>query len=398
MPDGIVVRAGGITLDGNGVTLSGDGSTGNGITIRDCDHVTIKNFNISRFYHGIYAHNCTELTIENCTISQTAELPPNSDFLDIWRPATEPYGSGIFLWQVEDSIISGNNLQHQMNGLLSYHCGRLEIMDNVANYCSGFGFHLYGTSDSHIAGNFADFCCRYQPRENGRGHMGADAAGFLIVYGSSHNLFKNNFARMGGDGFFLAGLTPAGEHLPCNHNRFEENDGSYSPNIAFEATFSCGNLYRNNRANFCNYGFWLGFSRENRLLDNEIIGNRRAGIAVENGVDMTVSQNRIHQNEYGLLLWSKYVPLFAKTVPENDTSRDWEIIKNEITRNRCGIRIAAEQDHGIRSHLPSRGKMGLPTNHKIIANRFAHNHSGIELKRVINSTIEENDEEADQFV
>ena len=390
LPDGLVIRGSGITIDGNGASLSGAGATGNGITLENCDHVTLKNFNISRFYHGIYARSCKNLTIQNCTITQTAELPPNSAFLDIWRPATEPYGSGIFLWQVEDSIISGNDLQHQMNGLLSYHCGRLEIVNNVANYCSGFGFHLYGTSDCHIQGNYADFCCRYQPRENGRGHMGADAAGFLIVHGSSNNLFQNNFARMGGDGFFLAGLTPAGRHVPCNRNLFEENDGSYSPNIAFEATFSSGNIYRNNRANYCNYGFWLGFSRENELIGNEINGNRRAGIAVENGIDMRVSGNRIQQNEYGILLWSKYVPLFAKTVPENDTSRHWEIRDNRFVRNRCGIRIAAEQDHGVRPHTASRGKMAQPTDHKILSNRFAHNQIDIEQEETESSTVEEN--------
>src|SRR5690606_4799284 len=111
----------------------------------------------------------------------------------------------------------------------------------------GFGFHLYETCDSRFQNNVADYCCRYEPRGERKGHMGADAAAFLLVYGSSRNLFKHNFARLSGDGFFLAGLPPdADQPVGCDFNEFEENDASFSPNIAFEATFSRRNVYRGN--------------------------------------------------------------------------------------------------------------------------------------------------------
>jgi parallel beta-helix repeat protein len=255
------------------------------------------------------------------------------------------------------------------------------VRHNLANYNSGFGFHLYGTSDSLFEDNFADFCCRWERRGavgDRKGHMGADATGFLIVRGASRNIFRRNFARLGGDGFFLAGLTSQLEPMPCNDNLFEENDASWSPNIAFEATFSRGNIYRNNYADNCNYGFWLGFSRENILENNRIGHNRQAGIAVENGIDMQVRGNDFKENRHGILLWSKRIPEFDLPVPDNDTSRDWLIEHNTFTRNRKAIRIAADQDHGLREYSPH-GTCPPPRNHTLRENQFIENVLDVEL-------------------
>ena len=282
LPYGIIIGADGITLDGNGAMLVGDQRNGRGITIEGRSNVTIKNTRIREYYHGIYARGCPGLTITGCQITSTAEIKANTLFLDVWRPLDLAYGGGILLADTEGARIIENDLQHQMAGVLSYNCRRLEVRLNNASYCSGWGFHLYQTCDSLYEDNCADYCCRWEPRGQRQGHMGADAAGFLIVYSSSRNIFRRNLARLGGDGFFLGGLT-GHNAVPCNDNRFEENDGSYSPNIAFEATFSSGNIYVNNYANFCNYGFWLGFSSNGVLQDNQINNNRQAGIATEMG-------------------------------------------------------------------------------------------------------------------
>ncbi|MEW6716547.1 MAG: NosD domain-containing protein [Chloroflexota bacterium] len=394
LPNGIHLAEDGITLDGNGALLIGQGKRGRGVSLQGKKGITIKNLRAREYYHGIWAQDCQGLTIANCHFSATAEVPANSIFLDIWLPAERTYGGGILLWQVEDAQISGNDLSHQMNGLLTYHCHHLRVKENLANYCSGFGFHLHHTCDSLFEGNYADFCCRYQPREEGIGHMGADAAGFLLVYHSCGNIFRRNLARLGGDGFFLAGLTPQLEPAPCNDNLFEGNDGSYSPNIAFEATFSRGNIYRDNRADYCNYGFWLGFSREGVLENNRMWRNRQAGIATENGFDFQVRGNTFQYNNHGILLWSKHIPEFTQAVPENTTSYDWVIEGNTFIGNRKAIRIAADQDHGIRPHLVE-GKPAPPTpppfHHTIRNNRFEENVVEIEEEGVKDSTLEGNE-------
>lgn len=387
LPHGMSIEADRVTVQGNGATIIGESQTGQGLTVRGRHDVTIQNLILRHYRHGIYAQDCRNLNIQGCHITGTAELPPNTDFLDIWRPVEESYGGGILLDSISGGVISGNSLMHQMNGLLTYHCRDLEVKANNASYSSGFGFHLYDTSDSHFVENFADYCCRYQPRGEGWGHLGADAAGFLIVAGSSRNHFLGNVARMGGDGFFLAGLSPQFEMRPCNDNKFEKNDGSYSPNIAFEATFSTGNIFRENKANFSNYGFWLGFSSQNTLDANDIYANRGAGVAVENGVGFVVEENTIRGNGHGLLLWSKHVPQFEMVVPDNNTSRDWLITRNTFAQNGKAIRIAADQDHGIRPHTSSGP---APSGHIIQGNRFERGTSGVELAGATGTKLEDN--------
>lgn len=390
LPRGVSIAADGVTVDGNGAVLVGVDGKGQGITIHGQTGVTVRHVRLRDYYHGVYARQCRDLTIEACQISGTSEIPANTIFLDIWRAAEEAYGGGLLLWRVTDSLVQDNDLQHQMNGLLSYDCRNLTVRNNLSNYCSGFGFHLYQTCDSLFADNFADFCCRFQPRSNGAGHMGADSAGFVIVYSSCGNVFRGNSSRLSGDGFFLAGMAPESVHVGCDENLFEANDGSYSPNIAFEATFSRANIFRDNRANFCNYGFWLGFSRDNLLEKNQIWRNRQAGIAVENGHGMTVQRNDIRANGHGILLWSKYVEAFASSVPGNDTSRDWMIAHNQFVENDKGIRIAADQDHGVRPIPLERATTPRPRNHKIIGNIFQRGRIGIELLGVDDTMLSDN--------
>jgi parallel beta-helix repeat protein len=388
-PEGITIDSDNVTLDGHGATIMGTDKThSQGIKISGRKNITIKNLRILNYYHGISIQKSTGIEICDCTITLTTEIQSNTLFLDIWKPAGNSYGGAIFLEQVTDAKIHDNDIQHQMNGVLSYQCRGLNVTHNLANYCSGFGFHLFETSDSSYTNNYADYCCRYYQSEAGS-HLGADAAGFLIIYKSCNNVFRKNYARMGGDGFFLAGLTPDGIDVGCNNNLFEENDASYSPNNAFEGVFSKGNIYQGNKANHSNYGFWLGFSSDCTLKDNQIYHNRQAGIAVENGVNFNVLNNDIQNNTHGILIWTRFYD-FLKTVPDmNPTSRDWLIERNKLIQNKKGIRIAANQDHGVRE--PGGEKLPVPPhNHTIRNNEIRGNIIGIELDHAKDTQMDQN--------
>jgi len=388
LPEGITIDSDNLTLDGQGATILGTDRTGEGIRVSGRNNIVIKNLRVMNYHHGISIKASKEIEIANCTITSTAETPSNTLFLDIWKPSADTYGGAIFLEGVEDSNIHDNDLQHQMNGVLSYHCKNLNIRNNTANYCSGFGFHLYDTSDSTYEDNYADYCCRYYLGDTGS-HLGADAAGFLIVFKSCNNIFRKNYARLGGDGFFLAGLTPNGIDVGCNDNVFEENDASYSPNNAFEGVFSRGNIYRGNRANYSNYGFWLGFSSDCALTNNQINGNRQAGIAVENGMRFEVQDNEIQNNAHGILLWTRSYE-FLENVPDiNATSSDWVIERNRLFQNRKAIRIAASQNHGIYP-LPEARPADLPHHHVIQNNELRDNVIGIELEKTSDTQMNQN--------
>jgi parallel beta-helix repeat protein len=388
LPEGITIDSDDVTLDGRGATIMESDKTGQGIKISGRKNVIIKNLRLMNYYHGISIKKSTGIEICNCKITSTSEIQSNTLFLDIWKSAVDAYGGAIFLEQVTDSKIHDNDLQHQMNGLLSYQCKGLEVANNVANYCSGFGFHLFETSDSTYTNNYADYCCRYY-LSSGGSHLGADAAGFLIIFKSCNNVFRKNYARLGGDGFFLAGLTPSGIDVGCNNNLFQENDASYSPNNAFEGVFSKGNTYRGNKANHSNYGFWLGFSSDCILKDNQIYNNRQAGIAVENGIHFEVLDNDIQNNTHGILIWTRLYD-FLKTVPDmNVTSRDWLIERNRLIQNKKAIRIAANQNHGVRG-LDREQSSIPPQNHVIQNNEIRGNVIGIELEKVNDTRMNEN--------
>src|SRR5688500_14785776 len=210
LPEGITIDSDNVTVDGNGATIMGiDKTNSQGIKVFGRKNIIIKNLRVLNYYHGISVNQSSTVEISHCTISLTTEIQSNTLFLDIWKPATEAYGGAIFLEQLTDAKIHDNDLQHQMNGILSYQCNRLDVKNNLANYCSGFGFHLYETCESTFAENYADYCCRYYLSDRSS-HLGADAAGFLIIYKSCNNVFLKNYARFGGDGFFFVGITSSG--------------------------------------------------------------------------------------------------------------------------------------------------------------------------------------------
>ena len=315
LPDGIEIAADGVTLDGGGALLVGAGE-GIGVRGRERAGVTIRNLSLLRYHTGIRLTDCREVFLEGNRVSHTAELSRRDYFLDIWRTADQAYGTGVLLERVRESVVRMNDVQHQQNGLSLYGCTGVRVEANDASYCSGWGFHLDDSSENALEGNLADFCNRIYRREDGSEHVGADAAGLLMVRNSCRNIVRQNSFRGSGDGVFVAGYRHPGLTAPCNDNLFEENDGSLSPNIAFEATFCSGNVFRKNRASDGNYGFWLGFSVNTVIEENAIDRNRRAGVAIEHGHDNRIAGNRFRENRHGVQLWSGGPREFTDTFPD----------------------------------------------------------------------------------
>jgi parallel beta-helix repeat protein len=86
------------------------------------------------------------------------------------------------------------------------------------------------------------------------------------------------------------------------------------------------------------------------------------------------------------------VEQFAAAFPESLTSYDWLIEENTFTRSGKGIRIAADQDHGIRALPPEvhRGPETRPRDHRLVKNDIQDNRIGIELAAVDGTLVEGN--------
>ena len=125
--------------------------------------------------------------------------------------------------------------------------------------------------------------------------------------------------------------------MPCNDNVFENNDGSHSPNIAFEATFSQRNVFRNNRAERCKYGFWLGYSSETVVEGNAIKDNWVAGLAIEHGHKNTIEGNTFERNRNGAQFWVSAQPAFGDWYPDCVESYETTIKATRLpgTTQRC---------------------------------------------------------------
>ncbi len=402
LPNGIFIAENGITLDGNGALLIGKDFNGAGVRVNQRISVTVKNIRAERFEHGITVNAGANIRIENCAVTRTREIPSPDTFLDVWLGADEAYGAGIFLRGVKDSFVVGNDLQHQQNGVLLYGCNRVELARNNASFNSGYGILLFESSENVIENNIADYCCRiYSSDPSGeRYHNGADAAGLVMMCNASRNIIRGNKLRGGGDGVFLGGFHKDQIKTPCNDNLFENNDGSFSPNIAFEATFSQRNVFRNNKAENCGYGFWLGYSSETTVEGNSIKGNRIAGVAIEHGHHNTIAGNTFERNGAGVQLWindpaKRNAGAFTQFFPDCAESHETRITGNTFVHNDVALHAWTERpstasDAHLRgASLSSRGALSKQrcAGFTVRDNALRDNRIGVQFERVRESIV-----------
>ena len=394
LEEGITLAADGITLDGAGAHLIGMNHQGAGVRLAGIREATIRNLQISGFYHGIRAADCQNLLVKHCRITDTADVVSTNETLDIWREPNQAYGGAILLEGVSKSQIIGNDLQHQMNGLMMYYCRDLTVEGNTAGHNTGYGFILYDTSASKFIGNAANHCGRFPTKPGTQGQPESNAAGFLLLHHACQNTLLQNSSRMNVNGFLVLGISPQMEILPCDNNLFKECDSSYSLNNAFKVKGSNGNAFNDNQASHSTFGFWLSYCRETEIIGNTIQGNYRAGLASENGVRCRLENNTLQDNHYGALLWSRPDPSMLNALPDNETSKLWVIEGNSIHRNHTGLRIAANQDQGILP-LKTMGKENpetylRPHDHEIRLNDISGNRIGIQTLHCDRTVIQDN--------
>ena len=338
----IEICADGVVLDLSGVVLDGEAAGGIGIWVHDCNDVTIINGVVIGFHFGIYADNVTNLVIRGCVVSDNTN-PLGAGWLpDMAAPVEEGFGGGIYLYRIRNSAIENNQANNNFNGISLIRSEHNLISGNNASYCGNVGIYLLKSSHNEILQNRAEHCIRYTDRF---WCDTADSAGILLENGSNHNRVVGNSLRYSGDGFFIR----AHNREPSDDNFISGNDASYSPNNAFEAGFSSGNVFEDNIANYSNYGFWLGYSTNSTVKGNEIKANRFDGIAIEHGQDNRIEGNRIEGNRYGIRLWSDPVPEGSAS-PVSPTRR-YTVSGNQIKNSRdCGMLVTEDHEVGLKEN------------------------------------------------
>ena len=330
------VSTDGVMVNLNGSVLDGENTINAGIYVHDCRDVTIKKGMVRAFYVGIRAVNVENLNIENCVVSDNHN-PTDVEWLpDADDPKEEGFGAGIYLFRVFDSVIQGNLLNNNFNGLSLVRSKRNRIAGNNASYSGNLGIHLLGSSHNVVGDNQADHCIRY----TGRFWCDtADSAGVLLEEDSHHNRITGISLRYSGDGFFIR----ANNGHSCDHNYIARNDASFSPNNAFESGFSQHNGFEENVASFSNYGFWLGFSSDTVVRHNRILANRLDGIAIDSGNQNNIQGNKIQGNRNGVRLWSGR---------PGELSQITSVVRNEINASReCAVLVGKGQLASVEDNM-----------------------------------------------
>ncbi len=290
--DGVIriVNKENITIDGDSVQVSGGAFSGFLIYIENSRNITIKNFqSVDKYYYAVSAKLSSGLTINDNNFSYNKK--DTLGWISIWTDHTAALGGGVLMHRCNDSELFENRMVQQNDGIAMYECENINIHDNLLNWNCGFGIRMNFTNNCTIRHND----CSHVNRKTDP----SDCAAILLIV-ANNNIVENNDLTYSGDGVFLGQYEYSG--IP-NNNYFGYNDCSYSPHNAIEATFADGNIYKGNKCNYSHYGFWLGYSFNSLVEDNEIIGNFQSGVAVDRGFNNTFNSNIIKGNPYGFELW-----------------------------------------------------------------------------------------------
>lgn len=363
--DGVLhVGAGNITVEFEaGTALRGapegtDGDRLRGIGLRIDGHanVRIRNARIHGFFNGVVASRADGLVIDGGDFSDnyrqrlrsTPEAEDGADWLfphhnddRKWR---DEYGGAVCIESSCRVTVRGMRVRRTQNGILLDRVDDSSVHDNDASFLSGWGVALWRSSRNMIARNALDFCVR--GHSEGVYNRGQDSAGILCFEQCHQNVFAENSATHGGDGFFgFAGQDAIGERwmqrererlrrgaapgapeptvlVPpdvvrahatrgCNSNILLGNDFSHASAHGVEMTFSHGNALLSNRIRgngIC--GFWGGYSTRtlvafNTFTDNGALGYglERGAINMEHASSNVVARNAFIDNRVGVHLW-----------------------------------------------------------------------------------------------
>jgi parallel beta-helix repeat protein len=320
--DGVIriVNKENITIDGDSVEVTGTDYQGYMIYIENSKNITIRNFqSVSKYFYAVTAKQSSDILINDNNFSYNKK--DTLGWIFIWTDHTQSLGGGVLMHRCVNSEFYENRMTQQNDGIALYECEKINIHDNILNWNCGFGIRMNFTHNCTIRHND----CSHVNRKTDP----SDCAAILLIV-SNNNTVEHNDLTYSGDGVFLGQYEYS--DIP-NNNYFGYNDCSYSPHNAIEATFADGNIYKGNRCNYSHYGFWLGYSFNSLIEDNEIIGNFQSGIAVDRGYNNTFNSNLIKGNPYGFELWEGGV-----IAPYGEQfSHDYLITNNVIEGNVWGI-------------------------------------------------------------
>jgi parallel beta-helix repeat protein len=331
---------------------------GIGLSIEGLRGVTIKNAVIRGYRCNIWMETCRGITLENCdtSISRAERVFKDGMPIDVWLEIRDmghwrEYGAGIWIEKSTQCTVRRCRSLYSNIGIVLAFSNKCVITESDFSFNSAWGIALWQSCENIVSWCLADFVNR--PWRSG---YGADSAAMAVSYESHRNYIVGVSMTHGGDGFFLTNLTDVGYNLEARrflpYGSSDDNiiaycDGSWSPANAFEGTFSFRNVYFRNIADYSGHGFWLGFSNDSLLLENEISHNHGMGIAIEHGSGTRIEKNTIeHNNDAAIALWAS-----PGEERECHPSRNIEIRDNTIRHCKTAFNLTNSTDIYINGNI-----------------------------------------------
>ena len=348
----LIVAASGLHIDLDGVVIeSGDSVpsrySGYGLTLRNVDSVaitggTIRGYRIGVLLEGGSGHTVTGMTLSGSrtqALRSTPERYSEADWLDIFHPDTfETYGAGLYLKNADGITVQGITARDAQNGIMLSSVRRSQLLDNDVSDNSGWGISLWRSSRNALLRNRATHNVRCESEAYSKG---CDSAALLIRQRSDSNVIADNDLRWSGDGFFLSGHQPGLE--PSVGNLVIRNDASHAYHNAFEATWSWGTTFLQNRADSSAYAFWLGYSTGATVRGNTAVGSREVAIAIEHGSDNEIAGNVLIGGKDGIRLFT--------SAPSGPASRGYRVDDNTISRFGRGLVLQGTTQARVRGNV-----------------------------------------------
>lgn len=370
--DGVMIEfAPGALLRGATASTPDDRLVGTGIRVSGSKGVTIRGAAVAGYRVGLHATDCDGLSIAGVRVDRnfrqrlrsTPLAEDQSDWL--WPHRNDDgewlknYGAAVCIERSRGVTISGVRTRNSQNGIILDRVTGSKVFDCDCSFLSGWGLALWRSSDNIVSRNAFDFCIRGY--SHGVYNRGEDSAGILCFEQCSGNIFIENSATHGGDGFFgFAGREALGEAPApqpdfdyagrgCNGNLLIGNDFSFAAAHGIEMTFSFNNRFQDNRLvgnAIC--GVWAGYSQRtaiagNTISDNGLPGAREGGgINIEHGACNTIEGNTFSGSSVGVSLWTDEDPGIMKlpwAAANHRGSRDNFIVGNSFTDEATYLRL-----------------------------------------------------------
>lgn len=396
--DDITVRfASTSELRGAARSAPGNELRGVGIRINGHKNVRIEDAKVHGFKNGLVAIDADGLFITGGDFSDNYRqrlkstragesgedwLYPHHNDERKWR---DEYGGAVCIENAKNVTVRRIKVRRGQNGILLDRVEDSFIYDNDCSFLSGWGLALWMSSRNQIQRNAFDFCVR--------GHFedvynrGQDSAGILCFEQSNENVFAENSATHGGDGFFgFAGRAAIGETW-WNQERErlrkatgrDQVDNLIKPEPEMARELSArgcnGNILIGNDFSYASaHGIELTFSETNQILKNRIVENAICGFWGGYSSGTLIAENTFARNGgmgYGL----------ERGAINMEHAADNLILRNDFVNNKCAIHLWWDNDGALMRYPGVAGNERGVTGNIIAGNHFEMNHD-LDFKRM----------------